>query len=216
MIIIHCGLQFISKQQCCQFFFQFLKRQADDVAVRAGNLGDNFVAVLLNRVSARLVQRIHLCQIVADLSGRERTKCHIRADGKNPFAVRAQLHQANARDDLMHPALKARQHLFRLIKIARLAENFAPQKNQRVRAKHPEQPSIASLLVESGIWGLQVLPAGTQLDNPSELFGSPGMQPVLDQIQLLADVVLLDSPPVLAVPDTAILGSMARGAVIVA
>ena len=70
--------------------------------------------------------------------------------------------------------------------------------------------------MESGIWGLQVLPAGTQLENPSELFGSPGMQPVLDQIQLLADVVLLDTPPVLAVPDTAILGSMARGAVIVA
>ena len=70
--------------------------------------------------------------------------------------------------------------------------------------------------MESGIWGLQVLPAGTQLENPSELFGSPGMQPVLDQIQLLADVVLLDTPPVLAVPDTAILGSMAHGAVVVA
>jgi Mrp family chromosome partitioning ATPase len=80
----------------------------------------------------------------------------------------------------------------------------------------PDLPSISSLLVDSGIWGLQVLPAGTQLENPSELFGSPGMQPVLDQIQLLADVVLLDTPPVLAVPDTAILGSLARGAVIVA
>ena len=65
--------------------------------------------------------------------------------------------------------------------------------------------------MESGIWGLQVLPAGTQLENPSELFGSPGMQPVLDQLQLLADIVLLDTPPVLAVPDTAILGSLARG-----
>ncbi|MGH9079505.1 MAG: Wzz/FepE/Etk N-terminal domain-containing protein [Acidimicrobiales bacterium] len=80
----------------------------------------------------------------------------------------------------------------------------------------PDQSSVSSLLVESGIWGLQVLPAGTQLENPSELFGSPGMQPVLDQLPLLADVVLLDTPPVLAVPDTAILGSMAHGAVVVA
>jgi len=80
----------------------------------------------------------------------------------------------------------------------------------------PEIPSVSSLLVESGIWGLQVLPAGNQLENPSELFGSPGMQPVLDQIQLLADVVLVDTPPVLAVPDTAIIGSLAGGAVIVA
>ena len=42
------------------------------------------------------------------------------------------------------------------------------------------------------------------------------MQPVLDQLHLLADIVLLDTPPVLAVPDTAILGSMAHGAVVVA
>jgi succinoglycan biosynthesis transport protein ExoP len=86
----------------------------------------------------------------------------------------------------------------------------------RTAAPVPDQPSMASLLVETGIFGLQVLPVGTQLDNPSELFGSPGMQPVLDQLPLLADIILLDTPPVLAVPDTAILGSMARGAVIVA
>ena len=96
------------------------------------------------------------------------------------------------------------------------AERPAPPRSRREFSPVPDLPSMASLLVESGIWGLQVLPAGTQLDNPSELFGSPGMQPVLDQLQLLADVVLLDTPPVLAVPDTAILGSMARGAVIVA
>jgi polysaccharide biosynthesis transport protein len=80
----------------------------------------------------------------------------------------------------------------------------------------PDQSSVSSFLVDSGIWGLHVLPAGTELENPSELFGSPGMQPVLDQLALLADIVLLDTPPVLAVPDTAILGSLAHGAVVVA
>jgi Mrp family chromosome partitioning ATPase/capsular polysaccharide biosynthesis protein len=80
----------------------------------------------------------------------------------------------------------------------------------------PDRASVSSFLVESGIYGLQVLPVGTELENPAELFGSPGMQPVLDQLPLLADVVLLDTPPVLAVPDTAILGSMAHGAVVVA
>jgi succinoglycan biosynthesis transport protein ExoP len=87
---------------------------------------------------------------------------------------------------------------------------------ERDRHGEPDQGSVSSFLVDSGIWGLQVLPAGTQLENPSELFGSPGMQPVLDQLPLLADVVLLDTPPVLAVPDTAILGSMAHGAMVVA
>jgi Mrp family chromosome partitioning ATPase len=96
--------------------------------------------------------------------------------------------------------------------------NGRPNTTRAIRsaAPVPDQPSMASLLVETGIFGLQVLPVGTQLDNPSELFGSPGMQPVLDQLPLLADIILLDTPPVLAVPDTAILGSMARGAVIVA
>ena len=83
-------------------------------------------------------------------------------------------------------------------------------------ARDTDRASVSSLLVDTGIFGLQILPAGTQLQNPSELFGSPGMQPVLDQLPLLADVVLLDTPPVLAVPDTAILGSSAHGAVVVA
>jgi hypothetical protein len=50
--------------------------------------------------------------------------------------MRAQMNQADAGDDLMRPALKFRQHLFRFIKITRLAKNFLPEKNQRVRAKH--------------------------------------------------------------------------------
>ena len=86
----------------------------------------------------------------------------------------------------------------------------------REDASSADPSSVAAHLVESGIWGLQILPAGIQLENPSELFGSPGMQPVVDQLRLLADVILLDTPPVLVVPDTAIIGSFTRGAVVVA
>jgi Mrp family chromosome partitioning ATPase len=91
-----------------------------------------------------------------------------------------------------------------------------PNRGRREIGPVPDQPSASSLLVETGIWGLQILPAGTKLDNPSELFGSPGMQPVLDQLPLLADIILLDTPPILSAPDTAIIGSMARNAVVVA
>ena len=75
---------------------------------------------------------------------------------------------------------------------------------------------VAELLVETGIEGLQLLPAGVQRENPSELFDSPGMGPVLDQLRQAADIVLLDTPPVLATPDAAILGGQADGAVLVA
>jgi Mrp family chromosome partitioning ATPase/capsular polysaccharide biosynthesis protein len=89
----------------------------------------------------------------------------------------------------------------------------------RSRTDQPSAPaelSLSSMLIETPVPDLLVLPAGTQIENPSELFGSPGMQPVLDQLQTLADVVLLDTPPVLAAPDTAVLGRLTRGAIIVA
>jgi Mrp family chromosome partitioning ATPase len=79
-----------------------------------------------------------------------------------------------------------------------------------------EETAVSAHLVETGIDGLQLLPVGVHRDNPSELFDSPGMQPVLDQLHLLADVILLDTPPVLSTPDTAILGSLTHGAIIVA
>jgi Mrp family chromosome partitioning ATPase len=92
----------------------------------------------------------------------------------------------------------------------------APSRAKRDAIPSPDEPSVSSLLVETGIWGLQLLPAGSALDSPSELLGSPGMKPVIDQLPLLADVVLFDTPPVLAVPDTAILGNIASGAIVVA
>ena len=91
-----------------------------------------------------------------------------------------------------------------------------PERSSRRRGPVFNDTSVRSHLLETGIDGLQLLPVGVHLDNPSELFDSPGMQPVLDQLHLLADVILLDTPPVLAAPDTAILGSLTHGAVIVA
>lgn len=88
------------------------------------------------------------------------------------------------------------------------------------RASDPEKGEtdvpISELLVETGIEGLWLLPVGGHTDNPSELFGSPGIQPVLDQLRAAADIVLLDTPPVLATPDAAILGGLTDGAVLVA
>ena len=48
---------------------------------------------------------------------------------------------------------------------------------------------MSSHLLETGIDGLRLLPVGVNRDNPSELFDSPGMQPVLDQLHVLAAVV---------------------------
>ena len=93
------------------------------------------------------------------------------------------------------------------------------EQREAERGRHAPAPgdtAVSTHLLETGIDGLQLLPVGVHLDNPSELFDSPGMLPVLDQLRLLADVILLDTPPVLAAPDTAILGSLTHGAIVVA
>ena len=67
-------------------------------------------------------------------------KRHVRGDGKNLFAMHAQVHEAHAGDNLVRAALQTRQHLFRLGEVARLAKNFAAEKHQRVCAQHQRVP----------------------------------------------------------------------------
>ena len=63
-------------------------------------------------------------------------KRHVRADGEKPFALPAPMNEADAGDDLVRAPLKARQHPLRVGEVRRLAQNFAAEENQRVRAEH--------------------------------------------------------------------------------
>lgn len=67
---------------------------------------------------------------------------------------------------------------------------------------------LEDVLQEWGEDGLHVLPAGTIPPNPSELLGSEAMERVLDVLTDRFDVVLLDTPPVLAVTDASILSAL--------
>jgi capsular exopolysaccharide synthesis family protein len=62
-------------------------------------------------------------------------------------------------------------------------------------------------LIETGIEGLQLLPAGPLPPNPAELVGSKRMTETMAQLRERADYVLFDSPPVIAVTDAAILAT---------
>lgn len=68
-------------------------------------------------------------------------------------------------------------------------------------------------------WGsedLHVLRAGPSAPNPSELLGSPAMARLLEQLETDFDVVLLDTPPLLAVTDGAVLAKRAGAVILVA
>jgi len=63
--------------------------------------------------------------------------------------------------------------------------------------------------------GLYFVAAGDAASDPTELLGSPRAGRMLDALARQADIVLLDTPPVLPVADTLVIGRLAAGAVIV-
>lgn len=62
---------------------------------------------------------------------------------------------------------------------------------------------------------LDVLCCGTTPPNPAELLGSKRMQDFIKQMTIKYDLVLFDSPPLLAVTDAAILSTIVDGAILV-
>ncbi|WP_394883586.1 CpsD/CapB family tyrosine-protein kinase [Clostridium baratii] len=62
---------------------------------------------------------------------------------------------------------------------------------------------------------LDILTAGKIPPNPSEMLGSHAMSSLLDELSNVYDVIILDSPPVLAVTDAQILSTKSDGVVLV-
>ena len=63
--------------------------------------------------------------------------------------------------------------------------------------------------------GISIIPGGPIPPNPSELLGSRRMSLLTEQLRKEADVVLVDTPPVLLVSDSAIIASQVDGVVMV-
>jgi succinoglycan biosynthesis transport protein ExoP len=68
---------------------------------------------------------------------------------------------------------------------------------------------------ETSITGLYVVPSGQLPPNPSELLGGDRMRRVLASLAEGYDMVIMDSPPLLAASDGAILATMVDGVVMV-
>jgi succinoglycan biosynthesis transport protein ExoP len=75
--------------------------------------------------------------------------------------------------------------------------------------------AIDEVALETSMPGLYVIPSGPQPPNPSEVLGSPRMRRVLGEMCEWADLVVLDSPPALAVADGVILSAIADGTLLV-
>lgn len=69
--------------------------------------------------------------------------------------------------------------------------------------------------VNSNIPNLDILSSGPIPPNPSELLGSKKMQHVIEQGKELYDLIIFDTPPVLAVTDAQVLADYADGSLLV-
>jgi capsular exopolysaccharide synthesis family protein len=89
----------------------------------------------------------------------------------------------------------------------------------------PREPGMTELVIgreefdnvvrQTDVMGLYVIPSGNLPPNPSELLGGDRMRKVLSSLSEAFDLIVLDTPPLLAASDGAILSTLSDGVVVV-
>jgi capsular exopolysaccharide synthesis family protein len=74
---------------------------------------------------------------------------------------------------------------------------------------------LPEALREVDVPNLKVLTAGPKPPNPAEMLGSARMAALLAELNAFAEMVIVDSPPVMAVTDAVVLSTMVDGVVLV-
>ncbi|HUF38763.1 MAG TPA: polysaccharide biosynthesis tyrosine autokinase [Anaerolineales bacterium] len=78
-----------------------------------------------------------------------------------------------------------------------------------------EKVMLDGALCETRIPGMSLVTSGGLPPNPSELIGSEKMMEILRQIRTKTDIVIVDTPPMMAVTDAAVLAPKMDGVVLV-
>lgn len=68
---------------------------------------------------------------------------------------------------------------------------------------------------DTGVPGLSLLPSGPLPPRPADILGSRRMEAVIARLRAEADIVLFDTPPVVAVTDAAVLATKVDGVLLV-
>jgi capsular exopolysaccharide synthesis family protein len=103
--------------------------------------------------------------------------------------------------DLRHPTL---QRVFGLVNLTGLARLF-----------EKSQAMIDGACQRTRVEDLRVLTSGEMPPNPAELLGSPRMRSILAEAAAKAELVILDTPPALAVVDASLLARYADGVLLI-
>lgn len=81
--------------------------------------------------------------------------------------------------------------------------------------KNADSQTVAGWLVDTDFAGLRILPAGSSRREPADLLATESLSDVVERIRHMADIVIVDTPPGLALADAAIIGGQADGVVVV-
>lgn len=85
----------------------------------------------------------------------------------------------------------------------------------RSGTKQSVHDMLGEVVVESDVPNLSVIPSGIRPENPSELLSSNKFDLFLEAVRDKFDVIILDSPPMLAVTDPSNIASRADGVILV-
>ncbi|MTW88008.1 polysaccharide biosynthesis tyrosine autokinase [Virgibacillus dakarensis] len=77
------------------------------------------------------------------------------------------------------------------------------------------ETALAETISETNVENLDVISCGPIPPNPSELLGSKKMERFIQEAGMSYDVILFDTPPVLAVTDAQILANLCNGSLLV-
>ncbi|MCB0180715.1 MAG: polysaccharide biosynthesis tyrosine autokinase [Anaerolineae bacterium] len=78
-----------------------------------------------------------------------------------------------------------------------------------------ESLDIDNQLKDTGIENLKIITSGPLPPNPSEILGSQRMMQLLQQLERVADIIIFDTPPILAVTDALVLSKRVDGVILV-
>lgn len=78
-----------------------------------------------------------------------------------------------------------------------------------------QEATLEDVIQDSHKPGVQVLTSGPEPPNSTDLLGSPQMRALIEQLKQQFDLILLDTPALVVVPDAAVLAQKADGVVLV-
>ena len=96
-----------------------------------------------------------------------------------------------------------------------LSETFDLANDKGLSDLLVEKKPFTSYVHPSGVENLDVLTSGSTPPNPSELLGSKRMEEVMTELEEAYDLVIVDVPPLMAVSDAQVVGTVTDGTIFV-